>query len=238
MNQGYFEMFYPKSCGRILRFKKRLISVSYWPLVAGVVHCCAAAGWVCPSLPGWTVAFGAELPELPPECLSPSSSSPSSASSQPVGKTTIPDQQQDGLTVGNIGSTHWECTGEADLWLTSWLCCRVKRSRSSMNLLMSWFLLSSASLAWPISSSFSSSHFPRASPNSAGHRRFFLFRISKDLSISYSWPIRMDSDTYESMFYLQALFSLCSFLFGCLDVIWLDVDRLVVSTILLQKPFF
>lgn len=104
MNQGYFEMFYPKSCGQFLRFKKRL-SVSYWPLVAGVVHCGAAAGWVCPSLPGWTVAFGAELPELPPECPSPSSSSPSSAPSQPVGKTTTPDHQQDGLIVGNTGST-------------------------------------------------------------------------------------------------------------------------------------
>ncbi len=51
---------------------------------------------------------------------------------------------------------------EHTLLFTISACWRACRSRSSAYRLMSWFLLSSASLAWPIRTNFSSIHFLRS----------------------------------------------------------------------------
>lgn len=73
------------------------------------------------------------------------------------------------------------------VWLhTSCLCCWLKRSLSSMNFLISWFLLSSASLAWPISDSFSSCHFLRSAWCFSVHSWGQTTLLTADLNF-WSW---------------------------------------------------
>lgn len=72
-------------------------------------HFGAAVGWVCLSPLGWREASGAGPPELLPECLSPSSTSPSTAPSQPAGRTRTPDTEGR-CTCKIYGGKYWFCT--------------------------------------------------------------------------------------------------------------------------------